>query len=384
VLHLCRDLAQLGWQIDVVAPHAPNAARREVLDGIDVERFRYAWPASAQTVCYQGGALINLRKRPWEKLKLPALVVCEWATVQRRLLMGEYALVHSHWVLPQGFVGMLACTVSRLPHVVTLHGGDLFALRSPFLEQLKRSALVRAAAVTVNSSFTESRTRELAPSLERIERIPMGVDNASLRVAELDLARRLRNEHRRGNGPLLVFLGRLVEEKGPGDALRALGLLRRTHPDARLLLIGEGQDRPGLEQLAQDLGVGDAAVFLGWVDPGAVRAHLASADVFVGPSRTAPDGWVEAQGLSFLEAMAAGIPVVATRSGGIVDAVHDEKTGLLVDEAAPDQIDRAVRRIVEDDSLRQRLSMGGLALLERGFSRAASARRFSEVYESLV
>ena len=74
--------------------------------------------------------------------------------------------------------------------------------------------------------------------------------------------------------------------------------------------------------------------FTGWIDPELMPAYLAAADVFAGPSRRASDGLIEAQGLAFLEAMAVGTPVVATRIGGIVDAVVHEKTGLLVDEGS--------------------------------------------------
>ncbi len=85
VLHLAQDLQALGWQVDVLAPHAPGAATAEVLDGVSVERFRYLWAASQQTVCDQGGALANLRRRPLERLKLPALVAAELIAVAHRL-----------------------------------------------------------------------------------------------------------------------------------------------------------------------------------------------------------------------------------------------------------------------------------------------------------
>lgn len=381
MLHLCQDLQALGYQVDVLAPHAPGAARREDLEGVRVERFRYSYPEASQTVCYQGGALINLRKRPVERLKLPALVAAEWAATQIRLRRTRYDLMHSHWVLPQGFVGMLASSLSRVPHVITLHGGDLFGLRGPVLARLKRMSLMSADAVTVNSSFTEARVRELAPRLEKVERIPMGVDDSRLGEEELALAARVRAEQRRGAGPLLVFAGRLIDEKGPFDTVEALAVLRRDFPDARLIVMGEGQDRAALEARVARLNLGEHVSLLGWVPTGQVRGYLRSADVFVGPSKTAPSGWVEAQGLTFLEAMAAGVPVVATRSGGIVDTVKDEETGLLVDESSPQQIARAVTRLLREPRLADELVAGGHRILEGGFSRAHSAQGFADLFE---
>jgi len=62
VLNLARDLQRIGWQVDILAPHAPGCAKRETLRGVNIQRFQYLWPETQQTVCYQGGALINLRR----------------------------------------------------------------------------------------------------------------------------------------------------------------------------------------------------------------------------------------------------------------------------------------------------------------------------------
>ena len=132
VLNLAQDLQDVGWQVDVLAPHAPGALIRERLGGLEVERFRYLWPESLESVCYQGGALVNLRQKRSNFLKLPALVLSEWLAVVRRLRTGRYDLLNSHWILPQGFTGTLAARLLGVPHVLTVHGGDVFAQRVLF------------------------------------------------------------------------------------------------------------------------------------------------------------------------------------------------------------------------------------------------------------
>jgi glycosyltransferase involved in cell wall biosynthesis len=183
---------------------------------------------------------------------------------------------------------------------------------------------------------------------------------------------------------LLLFVGRLVEEKGVGDLLAAVAMLRRELPDVSALVVGEGQDRARFEAMASELGLSDRVTFAGWVEPDRLPAFFAAADAFVGPSRTGADGWVEAQGLTFLEAMMAGTPVVATRSGGIVDAVRHEETGLLVDEGRPDQIASAVRRVQGEPGLRRRIVDGAARMVSENFSRGRSAERFSDLFSSLL
>lgn len=385
VLHLAQDLQRLGWQVDMLAPHALDALPRESLGGVSIDRFRYLWPVSAQTVCYQGGALINLRKNPFNKLKLPALVAAELGAVARRLATGRYDLLHSHWILPQGFTGMVARLVRPVPHVVTVHGGDIFALRGRLMESLKRISLKRADAVTVNSSFTETSVAELAPSQAALHRIPMGVtlqrDGDRPDAARVE---QLRRRYRRQGGPLLVFVGRLVDEKGVEDLLRAVAALRGPLPGVSALVVGEGQDRDALEGLAVELGIAERVAFVGWVDPAEVCAYLAAGDAFVGPSRRAANGWVEAQGLTFLEAMVAGTPVVATALGGIIDSVIDGRTGLLVPERAPDAIAAAVERIHADPAFAAALTARADRHVRAHFSREASAGSFSELFRSLL
>ena len=380
VLHLAQDLQALGWTVDVLAPHGPGAAASETLGGVRVERFRYLWPERAETVCYQGGALVNLRRSRSNLLKLPALVGAELGALAARLASRRYDLVHSHWILPQGFVAALAAPPLRTPHVLTAHGGDVFALRGGLLERFKRRALCGADAVTVNSSATETAVWRIAPQVRVLRRIPMGV---SERAAEPAKVAELRARHRRGEGPLLLFVGRLVEEKGVEDFLRALGLVAARLPDATGLVVGDGQERGRFEALAAELGLAGRTAFTGWAPPSEIASYYGAADVFVGPSRTGPDGWVEAQGLTFVEAMMAGVPVVASRVGGVVDAVRDGETGLLAEERAPEELAAAVLRLADDEALAARLSLRARAEARGRFTRTGSAAAFSALFETM-
>ena len=382
VLHLAQDLQQMGWAVHVVAPHAPGAQTRERLEGIEVERFRYLWPESAQTVCYSGGALINLRRNRWNYLKVPALVASEFSKVLVRLAGRSFDLVHSHWIIPQGFVAGVASRITNVPHVATVHGGDIYALRGPVTTRFKKAAFGLADVVTVNSSATCDAVRAAVPNLRKLVRIPIGASGPARDFAEE--AGDIRVRFRNGDGPLLVFVGRLVEEKGVDDLLQAIRILAQTRPNTTALIIGEGQERRELEALAVQLGVADRVTFTGWVDPARIHAHMAAGDVFIGPSKRSRDGWQEGQGLTFVEAMLAGTPVIATDCGGIHDVVRNEHTGLIVRERAPAEIVGAIERLTDDHELADRLRASALAFAADGFTRSASARRFSEIYADLI
>lgn len=166
------------------------------------------------------------------------------------------------------------------------------------------------------------------------------------------------------------------------DLIDAVGILRSSLPGVRALIVGEGQDRPELEQYVASGGLVDSVSFTGWVQPDEVAYYMAAADIFVGPSRRAENGWVEAQGLTFLEAMVARVPVIATRLGGVVDSVQDGVTGMLVDERAPDQIADAVRTLAADPGLVERLKQTAHAEVTTRFSREVSAAAFSDLFSA--
>lgn len=377
VLHLAQDLQELGWQVNILAPHAEGTALTESLGGVRVERYRYLWPSSLETVCYQGGALINLRKNRINYFKLPALIASEWLNLVFRLTGGKYDLLHSHWILPQGFTGILAAGLFGIPHVTTVHGGDVFGLQGGLLTKFKRFTLCNADAVTVNSSVTEKAVNEIAPELKELHLIPMGVSTRGVKTPNSSME--IRHQYRRGNGPLLIFVGRVVEEKGVEDLIRAVAILAPRFPDITALIVGEGQDRPVLEEISKALGLSDRVIFTGWVEPDMIPAYLAAGDIFVGPSRE-----FEAQGLSVIEAMVSGTPVIASRVGGVVDSVRHEETGLLVNERSPDEIAAAVERIVKTPMLADRLGKQGYKLSKAKFSRRSSAMAFSQLFEKAI
>jgi phosphatidylinositol alpha-1,6-mannosyltransferase len=382
VLHLAQDLQALGWVIDVLAPHAPAAATRERLHGVHVERFRYLWPAALETVCYHGGALINLRQHPTNKVKVPALVAAEWGATAWRLLR-RYDLLHTHWILPQGFTGVLAARPLGIPHVATVHGGDVFALNSRVFRPFKRFVLRHADAVTVNSSATEQEVRALLPGIRALHRIPMGASTVFPSQTPCE-ATTVRQRYRHGHGPLLVFMGRLVWEKGVGDFIRLVARVQPRLPGITAVVVGDGQDRTAMEALSKELGLTECVTFTGWVSPEQVPVYLAAGDICVFPSRRAPDGWVEAQGLAVIEALLARTPVIATRVGGIPDTIRHEHTGLLVEEGDVEAMATAVCRLVANPGLAARLCQAGYADAHTRFARQASAQAFSRLFEQLL
>jgi len=154
-----------------------------------------------------------------------------------------------------------------------------------------------------------------------------------------------------GHFPVISCVAGMRGEKRQIDLIRAMQPLSAEFPEVLLLLLGSGHERAALERIAAETGVADRVRFLGEVEE--VPAVLANSDVFVLPSSREPFG------MAPVEAMAAGVPVVVTRTGGLAEIVSDGVNGLHVPVEEPQAISRAVARICREQGLSERLSAGG-------------------------
>lgn len=376
ILNMARDLGELGWDVQILAPHAPGLKRRESIEGVAIRRFRYLWPARLQTLCYGGGAAVNLKRNRWNLLAVPFMVLAEFISALVIVLRWRPALIHSHWVIPQGLVGQVLSWFGPR-HVISVHGADVYGFRGRVMLSLKRWALRRCAHVVANSSSTRAEILALcgprALSVVPTGTTPHGPDQPP----------KGREAFAPPGACLILFVGRLIPAKGVRYLIEAMPQILAGRP-ANLVIVGEGPERAALESLAHAMNLGHCVTFVGAVPHAQVHHYYAMADVFVGPSITIPGEWTEAQGNTFVEALFARVPVVASRVGGIPDAIIHERTGLLVDERAPAQIAAAVERVVQDPGLAAALKEAGYVHAMNGFSRYQSAARLDSLYRQVL
>ena len=176
---------------------------------------------------------------------------------------------------------------------------------------------------------------------------------------------------------LIGAVGRLTADKGGQDVLiRAVGRVRATCPQVRLVMVGDGPLRPGLEELTAQLGLTDTVIFTGLRSD--VPRLLSALDVFVLPSER------EALPVAVLEAMAAGLPVVATRVGGIPEVVEDGATGFLVPPGDVAAMHRILERLTGDPALAARLGAAGQAHVQAHFTVQQMVRQVERLYDQLA
>lgn len=328
------------FDVTVITPHAAGAVKSEEMDGVRVNRFRYA-PAGMETLVNDGGMVANLRKHPWKWLLVPGFGVANLWAAWRTVARMRPDVVHAHWLIPQGLIAALlrALDPRMPPYVVTSHGADLYALRAAPWRWVKRWVARRSSALTVVSSAMLVEMGRLGIEAGNISVQPMGVDLVR-RFAPDPTVERSRDE--------LLFVGRLVEKKGLRHLLDAMPTILHAHPSAYLTVVGFGPEETALRSQVTRLGLQHKVRFLGALEQAELPDLYRRAAMFVAPFVQAASGDQEGLGLVAVEAAGCGCPVVVSDLPQVRQAFRDEGSAYLVASGSVQEVTEACMRVLTD------------------------------------
>lgn len=281
-------------------------------------------------------------------------------------------LVHSQSVR-MGVPAYVARKLWRTPYLVWGRGTDVY-LPWLFKRPISRLILRNANAVI---ALTRDMKQEMQKIYSReVEVIPNGIELQDYRDlgAKAEIRRSLGLG---GDERLVLFVGTLRPVKGLPFLIEAMSIMRQHNPVARLMLVGDGQERRGLQGLVEESDMEDAVTFVGEVPNEKVPEYMAAADVLVLPSLS------EGFPVTILEAMAAGLPVVATRVGGLTEIVEDGENGFLVEPRSPQETADRLCLLLADDSLRERISRNNREKA-KAYSWDRVADRLEALYQEII
>jgi colanic acid/amylovoran biosynthesis glycosyltransferase len=290
---------------------------------------------------------------------------------------GPYDIVHVHfgtngpWALNMQSIGVLQGKL-----VVTFHGYDANVWPGHAGNGCYRELFARADVLTTSSQFIADRLIGLGAAQQKIMRLPIGVPLARLVPVEepsVDCV-----------APIILTVGRLVEVKGHVYSIRAFAAVLSRFPKAEYWIVGDGPLRVELEALVNDLGVSHNVRFLGSSTADEVARLYAQAHIFMLAGVVAADGAEEGQGLVLLEAQAAGLPVIASRVGGIPEGVIDGRSGFLVPQRDVDALAERLSYLIERPQLWPEMGRAGRAHVEANYDMNKLNDQLVELYQRLA
>jgi glycosyltransferase involved in cell wall biosynthesis len=301
----------------------------------------------------------------WGKLSCALLALSRFV---RLLLQRQVGLLHVHVARRNSFwrkaVFMQLAFMAGCPVLIHLHSGGFPAFYADecgtLKQRLVRYFLKHAAGLIVLTPSWQAAYTPFSP--KAIHVLPNFVPFSATPPDNSDK-------------PSLIFLGRLTQEKGVFDLFQAVAKLTEQHPELMVRLGGEG-DRSEVDPILQDLNITQHIQLEGWVDGDKKAQLLKSGGIFVLPS------YVEGLPMGILEAMSAGLPVVATRVGGVPDIIEHDVNGLLVEPGDVADLALQLDRLLSDTTLRNRLALSGQQTVKEQYSVEAVMPMLEKVYSS--
>ena len=359
-LRLSQKLKARGVDVMVVTRHHPGLARYEEVGGIPTYRVGNESSSKAMAaLSFIAGALRVL-----------------YAQRQR------YHVLHCHQMISPMTIGLLARQITNAALVVNPHRsgpiGDMgiLTLRRPITGRLRIAAVRRwCDAFVCISPAIRSELAEAGMRPEQLWDIVNGVDLNYFKPVEADERTGLRQSLNLPNGPLVVFTGRLVREKGVDVLINAWPQVQQQVPDAHLILVGEGDKRVELEAQVQKHALNANVHFLGGCDD--VTPYLQTADAFVLPS------YAEGLPVALLEAMACGLPCVATAVGGTTQLIKDGVTGRSVGAGDAAALASGIVEALTTPAA-HKWGVQARQLIAEGYSLDAVAEKYITMYEAII
>jgi glycosyltransferase involved in cell wall biosynthesis len=362
LLRLAKALKAEGVTVHAIAPAGAGLPSSDTIEGISIERFRYA-PRKFEKLAYTGNMAQDVASSWSARLTLLSFLGADFVQAVRARRSFEPDIIHAHWWFPNGVVGTWLKGLTHRPLITTLHGTDVRLARSVGVAKpLFRHVVQHSTKVTAVS-------RWLAEEAERV------VSMERPTVAPMPVATDLFSPGGQRTPGRLLFVGRINTQKGIDHLLRSMA---RMKTKATLDAVGDGPAKEAMVQLATDLGISDRVNWVGQLKQPQLVDYYRKASVMVVPSID------EGLGLAAVEALLCETPVVAFNSGGLTDVVRDGQTGVLVPPGDLEALARALDDILGSEENARNLGVAGRIYALATFAPESAARRYADIYRQAL
>ena len=279
---------------------------------------------------------------------------------------------------PLGFMASQLRNGGATNIVALSHGHEVWWAKIPVLKQILQKIIKDIDKLGYLGEFTKNEISKATTEVNKLVQIAPGIDTNHFQPKKPNpnLVSKYQLEGRR----VIVCVARLVHRKGQDQLIKALPAVLKKHPDAILLIVGQGPIEQMLRNSARQLAVTHKVIFTGRVPHADLADYISLGEVFAMPVRSRFYGFeVEGLGISYLEASACGLPVVVGKSGGAVDAVIDQVTGLLVDGKNVNEITDAICRLLADPAKAQAMGQAGRGWVISDWQLSSWSAKFNDL-----
>ncbi|MDP2984543.1 MAG: glycosyltransferase [Candidatus Latescibacter sp.] len=386
VEQLMEHISRLGNEVSVLTAYDPEWNREPQDHTVDLRTYRYIWPESLHILGYSRTIEGNVRFRKRVMLLSPFLFFFAWRAFLKLVRKKKPDVLHAHWILPNGFIAGLAARATGIPLLIQLHGSDVFtAEKNPLFRRMARFAAESAAYITTPSPDLAARLGAIGVDTTKIGLVPNTVEsNFSSDVTPAEAARLKEKLGIPDGCPVILAMGRMVHVKGFAYLIEAFARITEDYPRARLVLAGGGVLFEEIKAQIRQLNLENRVSLPGAVLRGEVPVYFKIADLFVVPSIRHESGAVDGLPVVIPEAMAAGLPIIASQVGGIPVLVRNGCNGILVPERDPVALAEAMRTLLGSAQLCSGYGARARSIIENSVNYDCIARYYISLYRELI
>jgi len=289
-------------------------------------------------------------------------------------------IIHTHGVTPTGYVGLRLKNRYKLPYVCSLRGSDIhtYPRNGKLSMHLTKQVISGADQLVSVSDDLKKIACTIAKPKREIQVIYNGCDLNTFFYNEED-RRKIRNElNILGNEKVIIFVGNISRNKGIFELIESFMKLKQIYLDLHLILVGLGPDYKAIQNIISSNGLNRKIHLAGSKPHNEIPHWLSAADIFVLPSYN--------EGLPnvVLEAMACGLPVVATTAGGIPEAIEDGESGILINKKDTESLKKAIEYLLKNEVVAKKMGNNGRRIVEHKFSWKQNVDQVIKIYKELI
>jgi len=363
---LSKNLVAEGLGVSVLAPHQKGISTYQNLDGVQIHRFRYA-PERYERIAYAGNMHELVMKNPVNLVVFFFFMLSFTYSAYKLAKSGKADIILCQWWIPGGLIGFLISILQKIPLVLTLHGTDIrLLLKSKYFQKLAQPIFNKAKYITTVSSFLKGKLLSvLSLPQEKVRVVPMPV-NPIFESSKPDVG--LKEKKKK-----ILSVARFTKQKGVRYLLEALKQLKEKGYDFEAEIVGEGPLEQEFKKKIEQSTLSGSVFLLPMMPQEKLKNLYEKCDIFVLPSVE------EGFGMVLVEAQLCKKPVVGVNSGGILDIIEHEKTGLLAAPEDSQSLASAMEKFLKDEEYAEKLADAGYKSAQERFSSEAITRKYMEV-----
>ena len=348
VYNLAKQLSKLKHEVHVITMSDPNSPDENTQDDFFLHRIKTIEIPLLRNIVFSIRSLYLMK------------------TIKPHLVHSQTISIHN-----AGLPAFLAKKILKIPYIAWGRGSDIYLYRHE--KQFKRIILK-------NSNAAIALTDDMKEAMQNIWNMPICVIPNGIDLEKFNTLRKSKMHSTKiaeSDDKVILFVGRLHPIKGLAYLIKAMKIIHQRYPKSRLLIVGDGDERDNLNMIVKNSNLNECVTFIGKVPNKSIPEYMALADILVLPSLS------EGFPVVILEAMACGLPIVATKIRGNQEIIKDWDNGFLVEPRNSENITEKVLLLLKDDQLRRIIAGKNIEVAKR-YSWESVARRVEEIYFGVV